>query len=334
MSDEKAYRNRVMGIVLLGVIFWLIFGILSRLGIFWFGIDFGFELIVRRVYAVLGLTILIISVILSIITTVAYRQHFPKLNEQIVKGNNQYKELRSFKKIAFWIIMFGVLLQTIVFLLLFYILVITDNLVYDFELLETNIAVIIIGGVIMTFIPIKKVSDQKLESDQKKELDLDKGKEGDKLQKTIKGFSQKTLFKMLLYTLYFIAIAFTLRNFQGIFFSTNLNKLIYYIVLQLISIAFFVGFIWWFFKFRKKYFSLEPDKRKSKYLVKSWIIGIIGFLLIINLMLYLLFFEEPIEILFGRYSFIRLLYDLSLVISFPFWFYGIFMTVVIRARAD
>ena len=134
MADVKTYRNRVLGVVLVGVIFWLFFGILSRIGIFWFAYDFGFDLIVRRVYAVLGLTILILSVILSIMMTYAYRLHFPKLNEQLMKGNTQYRELKWFRKIGFWIIMFGVLLQTVVFLLPFYIVVLTGILVYDFDL--------------------------------------------------------------------------------------------------------------------------------------------------------------------------------------------------------
>ena len=168
MEEVSKYKNRIMGILILGVLFWIIFGFLSRLGIFWFGIDYGFELIVRRVYAVFGLTILILSVILSIIMTIIYRHHFPKLNEQIVKGNAQYEELIRFKKIGFWLIMFVVLLQTIVFLLPYYIFILTDHLTYDFGALNT-ISIVILGtGLVIFLIPIKKKSNQKKEREEDK----------------------------------------------------------------------------------------------------------------------------------------------------------------------
>jgi len=166
MSGEKAYRNRVIGIVLLGVIFWLIFGLLSQIGIFSFGIDFGFELIVRRVYAVLGLTILILSVILSIIAIVAYRKHFPRWNKDFMVINEEYKKLDSYRKVVSWILLFWALVNIIVFLIPLYIFVITDRLLYDFELFETISAVVFIVGLIIALIPFKKKSDQKKEKEE------------------------------------------------------------------------------------------------------------------------------------------------------------------------
>ena len=160
------------------------------------------------------------------------------------------------------------------------------------------------------------------------------GKEGNPQQKTTRGFSQETLFKLVLYTIYFISIFFIIRNFQAMFFTTDINQFIYYLALQLVSMPLILGFIWWFLKFRKKYFSLEPDERKSYYKVKSWIMGIIGILLIVNLMLYTSFFDDAVESLYGHFSFIRLLYDVSLVIGFPLWFFGILMIVGRRRRAD
>jgi len=327
MSEEKAYRNRVMCIVLLGVIFWLIFGLLSQIGIFSFGIDFGFELIVRRVYAVLGLTILILSVILSIIMTFTYRQHFPKLNEQIEKGNKGYREMSSFRKIAFWVIMFGVLLQVFVFLLPFYIAVLTDSLVYEFELLETVIAVIFIAGVIMIFIPTKKVSDQKKELDRKKE------EESKKQQKIVKGFSQMTLFKIMQYALYFMVAVSILGNFQGMLFTTDNTRIFFHLVLQIISVPLYVLFLQWVFKFRKIYFSMEPDKRKAKY-KKMWIAVIIAYLLVIGLVVYEIVFEEIIENLYGLYSPIQFLYELSLYFGFLFLCFGVTIAILPKFRPD
>lgn len=159
-------------------------------------------------------------------------------------------------------------------------------------------------------------------------------KERNTKQKKTKGYSQETSFKLVLYTVYLISIFFILRNFQAMFFTTNINQFIYYLTLQLISMPMILGFIWRFLKFRKKYFSLEPDKRKSYYKVKSWIMGIIGVLLVVNLMLYTSFFDEAVEILYGHFSVIRMLYDISLVIGFPLWLFGILMIVCRRKRID
>jgi len=164
--------------------------------------------------------------------------------------------------------------------------------------------------------------------------DQETEKEGNSQQKTTRNFSQEKSFKLVLYTLYFIAIIFIIRNFQAMLVTTNINQFIYYLTLQLISMPMILGFIWWFLKFRKKYFSLEPDKRKSYYKVKSWIMGIIGVLLVVNLMLYTSFFDEAVEILYGHFSVIRILYDISLVIGFPLWLFGILMIVCRRKRID
>lgn len=161
MKGENKYRNRVIGIIFLGAICWLFLGILSQIGIFSFGINFGFELILRRVFAVLGLTTLIFSVILSIIAIVAYRKYFPRWNKDFMVINEEYKKLDSYRKVVSWILLFWALVNIIVFLIPLYIFVITDRLLYDFELFETISAVVFIVGLIIAFIPVKKKSDQK-----------------------------------------------------------------------------------------------------------------------------------------------------------------------------
>jgi len=333
MSDEKGYRNRVIGIVLLGVISWLVFGVLSQLGIFSFGLDFGFELIVRRAYAVLGLTVLILSIILSIIATVVYREYFPKLNDQLVKGNKQYKEYNWFRKIGFWTLISGVLLQVIVSILLFYKFVLTDSLVYDFELLEIITATILICGFIMIAIPVKKVPAQKIESDQKKEIALNKGKEGDKQQKTLKGFSRRTMFKIMLIAQYLMIAMAIFLNFRGMLFTTDMTKIVFYLTLQIISVPLYVLFLVWVFKFRRKYFSMEPEERKLKY-KKMWVLVIITYFLFFGIIAYEFFITEIIESMYGPYSLIQFLFEVSFIFVFMFLCFGVVIAVLPKLKTD
>lgn len=333
MREGSKYRKRVFGIILLGVAVWLILGILSRIGIFLFAYDFGFDLIVRRVYAVLGLTILILSVILSIMMTYAYRLNFPKLNEQLMKATIQYRELKWFRKIGFWIIMFGVLLQTVVFLLPFYIVVFTGILVYDFELLETIIAVIITVGVIMSLIPVKKASEQKFESHQKKELTFDEEDNGDKQEKTIKGFSRRTMFKIMLIAQYLMIAMAIFFNFRAILFTTDITKIFFYLTLQIISVPLYILFLVWVFKFRRKYFSMEPEERKVKY-KKMWILVIITYLLFFGIIVYEFIIAEIIESMYGPYSLIQFLFELSFIFIFMFLCFGVVIAVLPKLKTD
>jgi len=333
MSDEKVYRNRVIGIFLLGVVFWLVFGVLSQIGIFSFGLDFGFGSIVRRVYAVFGLTLLILLIILSIIATFGYRQHFPKLNEQFEKGNKDYKEMNSFRKVAFWIIMFGVLLQVIVSVLPFYIHVLTDILFYDFGLYEIIIAVILIIGFIMILIPSKKVSEQKFESHQKKELTLDEEDNGDKQEKTIKGFSRRTMFKIMLIAQYLMIAMAIILNFRGMLFTTDMTKIVFHLTLQIISVPLYVLFLVWVFKFRRKYFSMEPEERKLKY-KKMWVLVIITYFLFFGIIAYEFFITEIIESMYGPYSLIQFLFELSFIFVFMFLCFGVVIAVLPRLKTD
>ena len=168
MKDINKYRNRVIGIVFLGIIFWLFLGIVSQIGIFSFGIDFGFVLIVRRFFAILGLTILIVSVLFSLIALVTCRKHFPRWDKDFMVIINSYKKLDSFRKVVSWILLFWALLNLIIFLIPLYIFILTDQLFYDFELFNTISTVIIIVGLIIAFIPTKKASDQKNKKEENK----------------------------------------------------------------------------------------------------------------------------------------------------------------------
>jgi len=160
MKNKNIYRYRVIGILLLGIIIWVFLGFLSQIGIFSYGIDFGFDLIKRRLLALLGLSFLVALIFLSIIATLAYRKHFPKLDKEIMIVINGYKKLKSIKKFFLWILIFGILLNIIIFLLPLYIFILTDQLSYDFEFYFTISSVIMILGLIVAFIPNKNESDQ------------------------------------------------------------------------------------------------------------------------------------------------------------------------------
>lgn len=315
----KKYKNKVLGIILSGVIIWIIFGTLSQKGIFTYGINFGFNLSVRRLFAFLDLTSLIVSIFLSLIATYAYRRHFPNIDRNILKIINGYNKLSVSRRIVFWIIFLLVIVNIMLPIIALYIFVFTDNFVFNLEFLNTISAILLILVLILVYIPFKKESDQEKEKEQ---IETHK-------------YTQKWIFKLMSYALLYISATFILSNFLEMFFTTDSNKTFYYLALQLIYIPLYSIFLRWVFKFRKKYFSVEPDKRKKKYFLKMVIIEITGFLLAINyVLLYSQITEPIIENYFGSYSHLRFLFDVSLLLGFLLFCFGTFMTVVISMRAD
>ena len=150
----------------------------------------------------------------------------------------------------------------------------------------------------------------------------------------MKGFSQRFAFKLTIYTLWIIIIGSILRNFQGMIFTIDPANTIYYLILQLVLIPLFIIILRWVFKFREKYFSIEPSKRKSKYFKQIWLIEIIGFILFIFSGSGVFGFAEDIESVFGPYSFVIFICELTIFPALLIFIFGAMMNVVIRARPD
>lgn len=124
-------------------------------------------------------------------------------------------------------------------------------------------------------------------------------------------------------------------------FTTTINiikggifdYMIYYISLQVFQIIFYLISIVKIYNLRNNLFSIDPIDRKNKYQKISILFFIIGFILILNfLVFYSLWVQSYIESIFGEFSFIDLILSISFRIGIILYFLGIGILFVIRFR--
>jgi hypothetical protein len=148
---------------------------------------------------------------------------------------------------------------------------------------------------------------------------------------------QVEFFKVIIYLISFLMILDIADNFRIIFLAENIEKMIFYLVLQLFLIPLYLILVKWVFKIRTSFFLVEPAKRKSMFRKKFVIFSIIGFVLILHyLLFYHIYFKLILDSIFGVYSILSVVYEVSLRIGVFLFAIGglIIFTMKLKTRTE